>query len=462
MSERIQEHLHFVGVGGVSMHALAEWCVSEGFTVSGCDRSITETSLPELRAHGAKLFCEHSSDHVEHGVTTVVHSMAVPTSHPELVRARELGLRVITRIELLGELFERRKAIGVTGTHGKSSTSGMIASALLAVAPDSSAQLGALHPLLNGNMRYGPGEWLVAEVDESDPGFANLTSEIAVITNLDDDHVAEGFTERRNYHGSLAELERALAMFTARAKTVLYCADWEILAPLKQHANAHTYGLSSNAEYRIINVSHGVHDIRFTISRPLGSPVDVVVGVPGLHNALNATAALAALELAGFDMAAVAPALATYHGVGRRWQRWGLFNGAELIDDYAHHPTEITVALTAAKQTGLHVRAVVQPHRWIRTARMWREIADAAALASDVVVLPVYAAGEAAVDGVSVEHIVKRIEQAGTPARTLSKTEAVAYLSSVAKPGDLIITLGAGDGWEVVRDLHDLAGRDDA
>lgn len=457
MTKPVSEHLHFIGVGGVSMHALAEWCVSEGYTVSGCDSSLTNESLPELRKHGVQLFCEHDEAHVVADVDTVVHSMAVPVHHPELVKARELGLKVITRIELLAELFERRKALAVTGTHGKSSTSGMIATALLALEPDNSVQLGATLPSLGGNMRYGAGDWLVAEVDESDPGFANLASEIAIVTNLDDDHVADGFDERRNYHASLAELEHALAAFAARAKTVLYCADWPILDNLQHHARPVSYGLAPSADYRVTNVSHGVHDVRFTLERPNGDPVDVQIGVPGLYNALNGAAAIAALELAGFPAEQTAPALADYHGVGRRWQRWGTYNGAELIDDYAHHPTEITATLTAARQTGLRVRAVVQPHRWIRTARMWKEIADAAALADEAIVLPVFAAGEAPVPGISTERIVERINERGTVGLALSKQDAVAHLLRSAAPNELIITLGAGDGWEVVRDLHDAA-----
>lgn len=445
-------HIHFVGVGGVSMRALALWSRREGFTVSGCDQS-TSSAAPALAPAGVDVLEGHHPDHV-HDAQVVVHTMAVPHDHPELVAAREAGKVLVKRIEFLGELFRLRRSIGVTGTHGKSSTTGMLATMLLALDEGTSVQLGASLATLGGNFSHGAGEWLVAEVDESDPGFADLECEVAIVTNLEDDHIAEQYDERRNYHASLEDLERAAKRFALAAPHLLYCADWPGLDELfAEHTDASTYGLATEATFRIRELELTAVGSSFSLERPGRPPLSVELGVPGMHNALNASAAIAAVELAGFDAEPALPALKRFTGVGRRWQVYGEVDGALVIDDYAHHATEVRAMLEIARATGRRVRAVLQPHRWIRTARQWQPLAEAASLADEVVVLEIYGAGERPIAGISPDLIVDRLHELGTTAVRHDVASATAYLGRSLRDNDLVITLGAGDVWRVAASL---------
>src|SRR5690606_23123939 len=398
-----------------------------------------------LVSAGIEVHDAHDVSHA-HDAEVVVHSMAVPADHPELVAARQAGALVVRRIELLGELFRRRRSIGVTGSHGKSTTTGMLATMLTALDPGTSVQLGAKLPSVGGSHRYGAGGWLVAEVDESDAGFADLAPEVAVITNLEDDHVAGDFLERRNYHASVADLEAAARRYALGARALVYCGDWPDLARVVEgHPEAVTFGVSEGVDFRITDLVVSDGGSRFTLQSPAGAPLRVRLAVPGRHNALNAAAGMAALTLAGFDPEDTLPALEAFKGVGRRWQVWGELRGALVVDDYAVHVTEVSTVLTVARATGRRVRAVLQPHRWVRTARQWKQLAEAAALADEVLVLEVYAAGEAPIPGVSPDLIVGRLTELGVKASRHDLASATSYLRDDAAAGDLVITLGAGD-----------------
>lgn len=450
--------IHFVGIGGVSMQALALWCRHEGFEVSGCDSSTFDAA--RLEAAGIKVCAGHDPEHV-HGVDLVVHSMAVPRTHPELEAARRGGARVLRRIELLGELFGRRRAIGISGTHGKSTTTGMAATLLLALDPDSSVQLGASLPAIEGGYRYGTGEWLVAEVDESDPGFAHLKCGVAVLTNLDDDHVAGDYDERRNYYGSYDELKAAARAFAAGGQTLVYCHDWRSLRELVgDHPRAVAYGFEEGADYRVSQVELDERGSRFLLEGPGLPPFEVKLSVPGRHNVVNAAGAIAAVHQAGYDPRPAIPALEKFLGVGRRWQIWGERQGALIVDDYAHHPTEVAAILEAARGTGRRVRAVLQPHRWIRTARQWPELAAAASAADEVLVLDIYAAGEKPIANVSPALIVNRLKENGVDARAANLESATDYLNDSLADNDLVITLGAGDVWRVAAALAGVGNAD--
>lgn len=450
--------IHFVGIGGVSMQALALWCRHEGFEVSGCDTSSFDAT--RLEAAGIEVCVGHDPAHV-HGADLVVHSMAVPADHPELIAARRSGARLLRRIELLGELFGRRRAIGISGTHGKSTTTGMAATLLLALDPDSSVQLGASLPAIEGGYHYGAGEWLVAEVDESDPGFADLTSSVAVLTNLDDDHVAGDYEERRNYYGSYDELKAAARTFASRGERLVYCYDWQALRELvAHHPHKVSYGVSEDADYRVSHIKLGDGHGSFELEGPGLAPFSVKLAVPGRHNIINAAGAIAAVHQAGYDPRPAVPALEKFLGVGRRWQVWGERQGALIVDDYAHHPTEVAAILEAARGTGRRVRAVVQPHRWIRTARHWPELAAAASAADEVLVLDIYAAGEKPIPNVSPALIVNRLKEHGVEARAANIESATDYLNDTLADNDLIITIGAGDVWQVAAALAGV-GRGD-
>jgi UDP-N-acetylmuramate--alanine ligase len=445
-------HLHFMGIGGVGMSGLARWYKQDGYRVSGCDSS-PSSIVESLVQEDISVFVGHSASHFETNVDTLISTMAVADNHPEILAAKDLGVRHIKRIELLAELFNEHKSIGITGTHGKSTTTGMTATIFMAAGRDPSVQIGANLPLIEGNMRYGDSDYLVAEVDESDPGFVHLKSHIAVITNLEDDHIAGDYDERRNYHASLEDLEEAAYSYAQKAERVIYCADWERLTALVENLEtAVSYGFNKKADYVITKADLMDSQSSFTLKTPTGT-VDVQLNVPGSHNVLNASAALSVAHLNGIDLNIAAKALSTYTGVGRRWQRWGEVHNALVIDDYAHHPTEITVTLTTALNTGRRVRAVLQPHRYVRTARHWPAIADAAGLADEVLVLDIYGAGETVIPGISSQLIVERLKAAGKNVSFHNLLSAQDYLSQTLADNDLVITLGAGDVWRIAAGL---------
>lgn len=452
----MKPHLHFMGIGGISMSGLARWYQAHGHRISGCD-NVLGPNVKRLRNEGISVLIGHSADHLE-DVDVLVSTMAVPNpgiknSLEEIEAGERPNLKSIKRIELLADLFNKRRAIGVSGTHGKSTTSGMLATIFVMTGRDPSVQLGATLPLLEGVMRYGLGDDLIAEVDESDPGFANLKSHIAVLTNLEEDHIAGDFDERRNYHASLKDLEKASQNYARGAEHVVYCADWESLITLVGSLPAAvSYGFSTNATYQIRDAVLNADSSTFILKGPNES-ARVELNVPGRYNIQNAAAALTAARLAGIRLEDAVQALSSFTGVGRRWQRWGNISGTLVIDDYAHHATEVSATLTAAKHTGRRVRAVLQPHRWIRTARHWPELAAAAALADEILVLDIYSAGEAPIEGISSELIVNHLKNMGKAASYHSFDSAQSYLQGSLRENDLIITLGAGDVWKIAANL---------
>jgi UDP-N-acetylmuramate--alanine ligase len=446
------KHLHFMGIGGVGMSGLARWYRQDGYTISGCDSS-PSSIVEALRAEHIPVAVGHHANHVQNGADTLISTMAVSDSHAEIQAAQTLGITHLKRIELLSRLFNQHQSIGITGTHGKSTTTGMVATIFVTSGLDPSVQIGAHLPLIEGNMRYSKSRNLVAEVDESDPGFAQLKSHIAVLTNLEDDHIAGDYNERRNYHASLEDLEKAAVTFAKGSQRLVYCADWERLKELVGNLeHSVSYGFDTHLNYQIKDVNLSENSSRFRLLVE-GKALEVSLSVPGKHNVLNAAAALATAHLSHIDLDQAADALKHYTGVGRRWQRWGEVNKALIIDDYAHHPTEINATLSTAKHTGRRVRAVLQPHRWVRTARHWPAIADAAGLADEILVLDIYGAGEEAIPGISSHLIVNRLKAAGKDASHHTLSSAQEYLAETLAENDLVITLGAGDVWRVAAGL---------
>lgn len=452
-----KKHLHFMGIGGIGMSGIARWYHAEGFHVSGCDFRESET-VQALRAEGIPVHIGHDASHVQ-DVDVLVSSMAVPLEHPEIQAANSQGIPHLRRIRLLADIFDKRKGIGITGTHGKSTTTGMLSHILMQTDIRPSLLIGASLPLINGNYYHGTGDYLVAEVDESDPGFGDIASYLGVITNLEADHIAGEFEERRNYHASLEELEKITSSYIAKAETLLYCADWQRLEALcHTHPRAYRYGKDAdNLDYAVRNLRMSQTETCFDMQTPRASYA-VRLPLLGEYNALNAVAALAVVDMLEMPLEPAIAALETFTGIGRRFQEHGRLRGAPLIDDYAHHPTEIQAALSAAKQTGRRVRAILQPHRWIRTAQQWPEMAAAACIADEVVVTDIYAASEQPIAGVSAQLIVAAIAEAGVPVRYASLAEAEEYFAETLAEDDLLITLGAGDVYKVLTNL--LARKD--
>ena len=449
-------HYHLMGIGGISVSALAAMLHSAGHTVSGCDQQLT-TRTQQLEQLGIRVQQGHSPAHLT-GVDVLVASTGIQAREPELLEALNKGLPVMRRIELLAELMRAKKSIGVAGTHGKTSTSAMIATVFEACGTDPSAAVGGEVRAIGGTAKVGAGAHFIAEIDESDPLFARIHCDIAVITNIEDDHVAHDGDTRPNYHASLEALHGAFQTFARQAKVVVYCADWPGLAGMLDGAKLVSYGLHANATYRAENVNLSGGTPRFTLTKDGLALTEVTLIAPGEHNVLNAVAALAVADLEGLDISAAAAALKDFGGAGRRWEVLGYYNGALLVDDYAHNPTKVRSAIAGAKTTGRRVRVIFQPHRVGRTAREWQNYAEVLRAADEVMILDIYASSESQIDGVHSRLIEARMQELGFAAARYWGDRAALreYLLSSATTSDLIVTMGAGDVTKLLRDLPGL------
>jgi UDP-N-acetylmuramate--alanine ligase len=429
MSDWASRRLHFIGVGGAGMSGLALVCRQLGAAVSGSDRA-DSSYMERLRSAGIEPAVGHDAANLPAGAEVIV-STAIAEDNPELRLARETGLAVRHRGELLAELCAEKRLIAVAGTHGKTTTTAMLAWALRGIGADPAFFVGGEVPGLGpdgaaANAGWGEGEWVVAEADESDASFLDLNAEIAVVTNIEMDH--------HSRWGSMAELRAAFERFAAMADGV---------------------ALPGNDESCIDPAMGGKRSVRpFDADAP--GPAGLALAVPGRHNVLNARAALAAAELAGFDLDAVASALADFPGVHRRLELKGERDGARVYDDYAHHPTEVRAALEALREMEpARLIAAFQPHLYSRTKALAEQFGAALALADEVVVLDVYPAREEPVGplaGVSGLDVARAAADRMGGRRVLwgpSLAQAQAALESRLEPGAVLVTLGAGDVFRV-------------
>lgn len=437
------KRVHIMGLEGVGMSALARLLLGEGIEVTGCDLA------PGRRAEslGVPVHRGHDPAHLQ-GEDTLVVPTPIPLDHPEVAEARRRGMGVLRRMELLAHLLGQKPSLGVTGTHGKTTTTGMLASILLAAGLDPWVLLGGELSLLPGNARFGLGPRL-AEVDESDPLFREVRVEIAVATNLEADHIAPPGQRAPNYHASLEELEKAMRGYLEKARLAILPSFDPRLRRLSQGLPRRLFG--EGGDLWAEGLELGPHGSRFLLVYRGEALGEARLQVPGQHNVKNALAAALAALAFGVEPGAILEGLARFPGVERRFQKVGEVGGAWVVDDYAHHPTEVRATLEAARLLGRRVRVLFQPHRLLRTLELWQDFAEALALAEEVVVLPVYTAGERV--GLSPEElsqrIVQRLHLLGTKARFLEKEEALAYAIASATPKDLWLTLGAGDVTEL-------------
>jgi len=415
--------LHFIGIGGAGMSGLALVAKQLGATVTGSDQADSSYS-ERLRAAGIEPVIGHDAANLPEGAEVVV-STAIPEDNPELAAARAAGARILHRGDLLGELSRMKKTIAVSGTHGKTTTASMIALALLETGRDPAFLIGGELRAAGTNAAWGAGEWAVIEADESDRSFLKLRRDVAVVTNIELDHHAT--------YGSLRELEEAFAEFTDGADTVI----------------------SGTGDLRAGKVEMGRGTSRFDVDG-----TEIELQVPGEHNVLNALAALAALRAAGIEAAEAAPALAKFTGAGRRFEAHGrTAEGAEMFDDYAHHPTEVRATLEAARTLGpRRLVAAFQPHLYSRTKMLAREFGESLALADLVVVLDVYKARERPEDfpGVSGYLVAEAAADAagGRPVWWMPQLdEAERQLRGELQDGDVFVTLGAGNIDELAKRL---------
>lgn len=459
-------HLHFVGIGGAGMSGIAEVMLNLGYVVSGSD--LSKSAVTErLQSLGARVFCGHDKKHIR-GADAVVISSAVHEDNPEVVAARELGIPVVPRAVMLAELMRLRRGIAIAGAHGKTTTTSLTASLLAAGDLDPTFVIGGRLNSAGANARLGTGEFLVAEADESDASFLNLTPVISAVTNIDEDHMD-------TYGHSFENLKSAFVDFLERLPfygVAVLCADDEHVLEIRPRVTKPVilYGLSADAQVRAIDVRAVGTQMAFTILRPVHPPLPVVLNLPGIHNVRNALAAVAIATVVGVSDEAIVRGLSEFRGVGRRFTQYGdipvraadgsVTGHYKLIDDYGHHPHEMAATLAAVRGVWPEKRVIVafQPHRYTRTRDCFEQFVDVLEDIDGLVLAEVYPAGEALIEGADSEHLAAAIAAKGFHRPVVVPVEGVAdAIAGMVRDGDVVITMGAGSIGRVAPAIADGA-----
>jgi UDP-N-acetylmuramate--alanine ligase len=443
------KHVHFVGVGGIGMSGIAELLLNLGYTVSGSD--IKESTVTERIARlGGRVFHGHSPGNIE-GADVVVYSSAVPVDNPEIREAWDRSIPVIPRAEMLAELMRLKYGVAVAGAHGKTTTTTMIASILTAGNLDPTVVIGGRLNIWGGsNAKLGQGDILVAESDESDGSFMALSPAIAVVTNIDLEHV--------DHYGSMENIRTAFVNFINKIPfygTAILCMDNEeiqnIIPSLKK--SYITYGTTSQSDIRARDTQKDRLTVDFEVINHGRSLGRVVVGMPGDHSVLNALAAIAVGLEFDMDMDHIRKGLANLGGLERRFQVKGEKNGVLLVDDYGHHPAEIAATLATAKECWPEKRLVVifQPHRYSRTRALYDRFVISFNQADVLIIAPIYPAGERPIEGVDASWLYRGIKEHGHKDVYLGADydDILSFLLSTVRSGDTVVTLGAGDIYRV-------------
>ena len=452
--------VHFMGIAGAGMSGLALLARQQGATITGCDND--PSGAADLAALGVEIWRGHDPGHVV-GARALVVTAAVPGDHPELERARALGVPVVRRADALSQAVAGGTVVAVAGTHGKTTTTVMVTEALAAAGRDPTGLAGGRVATWGGNARVGGRELYVVEADEFDRAFLSLEPTVAVVNNVEADHL-------ECYGGSVATLEDAFAEFAGRARRAIVGTDDAGAARVAARLAVPVWrvglggGAGAGVDVRIIDPALGERGSTARIELPGGRALALRLRVPGLHNLRNAAAALAVVHELGADLERALAALAEFGGVGRRFERVGEARGVTVVDDYAHHPTEVAATLAAARQAfpRRRVVAVFQPHLFSRTALHGEALGRALAAADVVVVAPIYAAREQPLAGVSADLVARGA--AGAGATTIAVRERAGLTERVVatvRAGDVVFTLGAGDitrvGPELLARLGDAA-----
>src|ERR1700739_3562669 len=434
------QRIHFVGIGGIGMSGIAEVLLNLGYKVSGSDLerfSVTQ----RLASLGATVFEGHRAENIA-GAEVVVTSSAISVENPEVAEAHSLHIPVIQRAEMLAELMRLKYGIAIAGMHGKTTTTSMVASVLAAGGLDPTVVVGGRVDALGSNAKLGTTQYLVAEADESDRSFLKLPPILAVVTNLDREHM--------DCYRDMDDVEHAFLAFMDKVPfygAVTACIDNPALAAIlpRMHRRLFTYGTADEADYRLefLEARPGCFS-HFQVHAPTGKLGSFELHVPGRHNALNATAAVAIAHQLGLASEKIAAGVSSFRGVDRRFQIRGQARGVTVVDDYGHHPTEIRATLAAARECGKgRVHVVFQPHRYTRTRDLLDEFGSAFTDADSVFVLPIYAASEEPLPGITAELLTSKIT---SPLAHFAPdfAAAVAAVAGGARDGDMILTLGAG------------------
>lgn len=436
--------IHFVGIGGIGMSALARLLLAQGMKVSGSDKAESPIT-DELKSLGADIYIGHKAENVGRAEALVI-STAITKENPELSRAHERELPVFHRSEVLSFLSSKKKLVAVSGTHGKTTTTGMISQILLDCKRDPSVVVGGIFAYMKSNAHAGKGELFVAEADESDRTHATLASEIAVVTNIEPDHM-------ENYPGGLDQILATMASFANKARTsVVLCSDDAgclKLAPMIEQKVV-TYGsraISPDADYALEAKANGEFQV-YKGGNLLGQ---LKLSVPGFHNKMNALAAIAVCMELGLKFEEVADSISGFSGVARRFERVGESHDVLVVDDYGHHPTEVRATLEAAQQfmknrgKAGRIVAVFQPHQPGRLRDLWNEFTQAFSDADLLLATDVYVARGGAIEGISSERFSREVNHKNTHYLSGPVSQLAAKVKSYLKPGDIVLTIGAGD-----------------
>ena len=451
------KQIHFIGIGGAGMCGIAEILLNEGYHISGSD--IAESAVTQrLTCAGATVFIGHKAENIT-GASVVVISSAIRDDNPEVVAAKEARIPVIQRAQMLAELMRFRHGIAVAGTHGKTTTTAMLSMIYAEAGLDPTFVNGGLVKSVGTNAHLGRSRYLIAEADESDASFLHLQPMISIVTNIEPDHMD-------TYHGDFDEMKQTYVNFLHNLPfygLAVLCADDADLMSLVPQVGRQviTYGFSENADYRIEDYQQTGFQGHYTVICPSGERIDVLLNVPGRHNALNATAALAVAKEEGIKNEAILAALADFQGAGRRFDQLGQFirpNGkVMLVDDYGHHPSEVGVTIQAARQGWVNNRIVMifQPERYSRTRDLFDDFVQVLSQVDALIMLDVYPAGEAPIVGADSKALCRSIRNLGKvdPVLVSDTAQLGEVLDHLIQDGDLILAQGAGSVSKLSRQL---------
>ena len=443
-----QAKFHFVGVGGIGMCGLAELLKNMGAQVSGSD--IAENANTErLKDLGVQIFKGHKSDNVG-DANVVVYSSAIQYGNPEIAEARAREIPLIPRAEALAEIMRLKRGVAVAGTHGKTTTTSLVSAIFLEAKASPTIVVGGRLDLIKSTALLGEGEWLIAEADESDGSFAKLNPEIAIITNIDSDHM--------DHYKTFENLQKAFYDFAQKVPfygTCIVCGDDPVIRQVFENYPKRIlyYGFDDSNDFIIsgANANYQIHRRKQNQKVLMG---DFSLKVPGRHNALNAVAAMAVGLTAGFDFETCRRGLLKFEGVDRRFHYKGEAQQIKIYDDYGHHPTEVRAVMQGFREKFPDSKLVVmfQPHRFSRTESCWHDFTTCFSQADEVLLLDIYAAGEKSIPGITSERLAQEVKH--HYCRHFVRDEkTIDQLKNILKPGDVFITLGAGDGWKVGMDL---------
>ncbi len=452
--------MHFIGIGGYGMSAIARVMLEMGYTVTGSDVARAELS-EKLAAKGARIYLGHQAEHVQ-GADLVVYSTALSRDNVERRAAEDQQIPILHRAQMLARLMNAGKGIAVAGAHGKTTTSSMIALVMEICKLDPTYIIGGEVVNMGTNAKAGKGEYVVAEADESDGSFLQYHPQLAIITNIEADHL-------ENYDSDFNKLKAAYVTFLSQVKQggkAFLCADddniQEMLSALQAEGSAVvegelvTYGIDRDADYRAEQIELGDRKASFDVVYAGESLGRVEISVPGRHNVYNALATIVTCLAAGLSFDQIAAAIRQFRGAKRRFQVLGEVDEMLVIDDYAHHPTEIQATISAAKSTGKRIVAVFQPQRYTRTFFLFDQFSRAFSEADEVIITDIYSpAGEQQIEGISSGKLVEMIKTNSNPNTRYipTKEEVQSVLAGEVKPGDLVITMGAGDIWKAAEHL---------